>query len=47
LGMMVEARREAVNLMRISPHFSLEAGVFKGPHPPEHLISDLRKAGLK
>jgi adenylate cyclase len=47
LGMMKEARGEAANLMRFSPHFSLEAGLFKGPHPPEHLISDLRKAGLK
>jgi tetratricopeptide (TPR) repeat protein len=47
LGMMEEARGEAANLMRMSPHFSLQEGLFKGPHPPEHLISDLRKAGLK
>jgi adenylate cyclase len=47
LGMMEEARGEAANLMRMSPKFSLEEGIFKGPHPPEHLISDLRNAGLK
>jgi adenylate cyclase len=47
LGMMKEARAEAAELMRFSPHFSLEGGLFKGANPPEHLISDLRKAGLK
>jgi adenylate cyclase len=47
LGMMEQAREEAANLTRISPRFSLEEGIFKGPHPPDHLISDLRKAGLK
>jgi adenylate cyclase len=47
LGMMDQAHAEAAHIMKHSPHFSLEAGVFKGVGPHDRLISDLRKAGLK
>ena len=47
LGMMEKARAEAADIMRLSPHFSLEAGVFKAVDSQDRLLSDLRKAGLK
>jgi TolB-like protein/class 3 adenylate cyclase len=47
LGRTQEAHLEATNLMRMSPDFSLEGGLFKGANQPVRLISDLRKAGLK
>lgn len=46
-GMIKEARAEAVELMKISPGFSLKAGSVKNKDPQDRLISDLRKAGLK
>jgi predicted Zn-dependent protease len=46
-GMMEEAHAEAAKLMKSSPGFSLEEGLFKGLDPQDRLISDLRKAGLK
>ena len=45
--MMEQARAEAAKVMKSSPGFSLEAGLFKGLEPQDRLISDLRKAGLK
>jgi adenylate cyclase len=47
LGMMEQARAESARVLKSSPGFSLEAGIFKGLEPQDRLISDLRKAGLK
>jgi len=48
LGMMEQARAEASEVIKNSPQFSLEAGLFKDASPrPARLMSDLRKAGLK
>jgi hypothetical protein len=44
---MKEARAEAVEIMKLNPQFSLEAGLFKAVNPQDGLLSDLRKAGLK
>jgi len=46
-GMMQQAHAEAAKIMRANPEFSLEAGLFKNVALSGHLISDLRKAGLK
>jgi len=46
-GMMQQAHAEAAMIMTANPEFSLEAGLFKNVGPSGHLISDLRKAGLK
>jgi adenylate cyclase len=47
-----EARAEAVEVMRISPHFSLEVVkkrvmAIKDPAVAEHFLADWRKAGMK
>jgi adenylate cyclase len=46
-GMMQQAHAETAEIKRVSPEFSLEAGLFKGAKQSDRLISDLRKAGLK
>ena len=47
-NLMDQAHAEAAEVMRLSPHYSLEAGMFKRGQPPSnHFISNLRKAGLK
>jgi adenylate cyclase len=47
-NLMDQAHAEAAEVMRLSPHYSLEAGAFKRGQPPSnHFISNLRKAGLK
>jgi adenylate cyclase len=46
-GMVKQAHAEAAQIMTFSPHFSLEAGLFKDVGPQDRLVSDLRAAGLK
>jgi adenylate cyclase len=47
-NLMDQAHAEAAEVMRLSPHYFLEAGTFKRGQPPSnHFISNLRKAGLK
>jgi adenylate cyclase len=49
-GQLEEARKEAVEVLRINPGFTIESwkrlAVFKDPKDVEHLIDGLRKAGL-
>jgi adenylate cyclase len=50
LGQLEEARKEAAEVLRISPGFTIERwkriGVFKDPKDVEHRIDGMRKAGL-
>jgi adenylate cyclase len=50
LGQLEEARREAAEVLRVNPRFTIEKFkrlvVFKNPNDAEHLIDGLRKAGL-
>ena len=49
-GQLEEARKEAAEVLRISPGFTIERwkriGVFKDPKDVEHRIDGMRKAGL-
>jgi adenylate cyclase len=49
-GQLEEARREAAEVLRINPDFTIERwnilNVFKDPWDAEHRIDGLRKAGL-
>jgi hypothetical protein len=52
LDQLEEARAEAVEILRLNPHFSLEVAKkqiwpYKDPADFEHLLAALRKAGLK
>jgi adenylate cyclase len=50
LGRDQDARAEAAEVMRISPHYALpppQTGVFKDPAQNERWDKDARKAGLK
>jgi adenylate cyclase len=50
LGREDEARAEAAEILRISPHFSLDTWMQISPQNQAYLkrvIADLRKAGLK
>jgi hypothetical protein len=44
---MEQARAEAAEVMKISPKFSLETGIFSNIDRQGRLISDLRQTGLK
>jgi adenylate cyclase len=44
-GSMEQAHAEAAEVMKLSPQFSLEAGLFK--EQSNKIIDDLRRAGLK
>ena len=49
-GQLEEARKEAAEVLRINPGFTIERWkplcVFKAPKDAEHRIDGLRKAGL-
>jgi adenylate cyclase len=49
-GLLEEARKEAAEVLRINPGFTIESwkrlAPFKDPKDAEHLIDGLRKAGL-
>jgi tetratricopeptide (TPR) repeat protein len=47
LGMMEQARAQVAEILRRSPKYSLEKGIFKGAPRSDPFIADLRKAGLK
>ena len=49
LGREQEARAEAVELKRISPHFMahVQAGVLRDPIGQRRMEDDLRKAGVQ
>jgi adenylate cyclase len=46
-GMIQQAHTQAAQIMSFNPEFSLETGRFKNMKQSDHLVSDLRKAGLK
>jgi adenylate cyclase len=50
LGQLEEARKEAAEVLRINPSFTIESwkrmAVYKNPKDTEHRIDGLRKAGL-
>jgi adenylate cyclase len=50
LGQIEEARREAAEVLRINPGFTIEGYkrilVYKDPKDAEHRLDGLRKAGL-
>jgi tetratricopeptide (TPR) repeat protein len=50
LGQLEEARKEAAEVLRINPGFTIERfkplAVYKNPKDFEHRIDGLRKAGL-
>jgi len=51
LGRNDDARAEAAEVLRLSPHYSLatwrQVYQYKDPALPERWLADLRKAGLK
>ena len=51
LGHLEEARKEAAEVLRINPGFTIEgykraAAVYKDPKDAEHRLDGMRKAGL-
>jgi adenylate cyclase len=51
LGQLEEARKEAAEVLRINPGFTIEGYkpilVYKDPKQAEHRIDGMRKAGLR
>jgi adenylate cyclase len=49
-GQLQEARKEAAEVLRINPGFTIESwkhmAVYKDPKDAEHILDGLRKAGL-